>query len=409
MATAIKKAPSSAIYTWEGRDRQGRKTNGEMAAASLSLAKALLRKQGIHPTKVRKKTKPLFSPSKKPITTGDITVFTRQLATMMKAGVPLMQSFDIVAEGLANPSMVELVLEIRDDVASGSSLAESIQKQPKYFDPLFCSLIEAGEQSGALETMLTQVAIYKEKSEAVKKKIKKAMSYPIAVVAVACIVTAILLIYVVPQFAATFADFGAELPALTLFVVACSDFMQDYALYIFVSIAAAIYAFKQALMRSKPFSNAFDALLLKTPIFGNVVYMSIMARFSRTLATTFAAGVPLVEALESVAGAAGNHVYYRAIHKIREDVTSGNSLNASIQSSGLFPNLLIQMVAIGEESGALDEMLSKVAEHYETAVDDAVDALTGMMEPIIMSVLGGVVGTLLLAMYMPIFTIGSAM
>ncbi|ROR94767.1 type IV pilus assembly protein PilC [Sinobacterium caligoides] len=408
MATATRNAAKGATYTWEGKDRQGRKTSGEISAASIALAKAQLRNQGIKNGKVRKKTKPLFS-NKKPIKTSDITVFTRQLATMMKAGVPLMQSFEIVAEGLDNPTMAELVLEIRDDVAGGTSLAESLQKHPKYFDALFCSLIEAGEQSGALETMLDRVALYKEKSEAVKKKIKKAMTYPAAVVAVACIVTGILLIYVVPQFAETFGSFGAELPALTLFVLACSEFVQAYALLIVAAIVVAVVLFGQARQRSKPFADGLDRALLKAPIIGSVVYQSIMARFSRTLSTTFAAGVPLVDALDSVAGAAGNDVYYRAINKVKEEVTSGNTLNASIKATDLFPNLLIQMVAIGEESGALDEMLAKVANHYEEEVDNAVDSLTSLMEPLIMSVLGGVVGVLLLAMYMPIFTIGQVM
>ncbi len=409
MTTAIKKASSAAVYIWEGKDRLGKKKKGEMSATSVALAKAQLRKQGISPSKIRKKKKPLFSPGKKPIRSSDITVFTRQLATMMKAGVPLMQSFEIVAEGLDNPSMTELVLKIRDEVAGGTSFAESIKKHPKYFDPLFCSLIEAGEQSGALETMLDRVALYKEKSEAVKKKIKKAMTYPAAVVGVACIVTAILLIYVVPQFAATFSAFGAELPSITLFVMACSEFMQSYFLFIAVIIMAIVYSFSQARIRSKKFSDGVDRILLKMPIIGNVVYQSVMARFSRTLSTTFAAGVPLVEALDSVAGAAGNHVYYRALKNIKENVTSGSSLNSSIKETNLFPNLLIQMVAIGEESGALDEMLAKVAEHYEEEVDNAVDSLTSLMEPLIMSVLGCVVGTLLMAMYMPIFTMGSAM
>jgi type IV pilus assembly protein PilC len=407
MATAAKSV-KGATYTYEGKDSQGRKTTGEINTASVTLAKAQLRKRGINTTKIKKKTKPLFS-SKKSIKSSDITVFTRQLATMMKAGVPLMQSFEIVAEGLDNASMAELVLEIRDDVAGGTSLADSIRRHPKHFDDLFCSLIEAGEQSGSLETMLDRVALYKEKSEAVKKKIKKAMTYPLAVIAVAVVVTGILLVYVVPQFAATFEAFGAELPAITLFVVAASEFMQSYALIIVIAIALFVTAFGQARQRSKAFSDGVDRVALKMPLIGNIIYQSVMARFSRTLSTTFAAGVPLVESLDSVAGAAGNDVYYRAITKIRDDVTSGNSLNGSIKSTDLFPNLLIQMVAIGEESGALDEMLSKVADHYEQEVDDAVDALTSLMEPLIMAVLGVVVGVLLLAMYMPIFTMGSAM
>ncbi|CAH0993179.1 Type II secretion system protein F [Sinobacterium norvegicum] len=406
MATAAK-AVKGSTYTYEGKDSQGRKTTGEINTASVALAKAQLRKKGINTTKIKKKAKPLFV-SKKPIKSSDITVFTRQLATMMKAGVPLMQSFEIVAEGLDNPSMAELVLEIRDDVAGGTSLADSIRRHPSHFDSLFCSLIEAGEQSGSLETMLDRVALYKEKSELVRKKIKKAMTYPMAVIAVAVIVTGILLIYVVPQFAATFNAFGAELPAITLFVVAASEFMQTWTLAMIIGVVLFVVAFNQARARSKPFSDGVDRVLLKAPLISNIIYQSVMARFSRTLSTTFAAGVPLVESLDSVAGAAGNDVYYRAINKIRDDVTSGNSLNGSIKATDLFPNLLIQMVAIGEESGALDDMLAKVADHYEAEVDDAVDNLTSLMEPLIMAVLGVVVGVLLLAMYMPIFTIGSA-
>lgn len=403
---AVKQATPS-LYTWRGIDRSGKKVNGEISGPNQAGVKVLLRKQGIIAKSVKKKAKPLLGERKKAIKPMDICIFTRQLATMVKAGVPLVQSFDIVAEGLENPSMRNLVIDIKNDVAGGASLAGSLQKRPDYFDELFCNLVEAGEQSGSLETMLDRVATYKEKSEALKSKIKKAMSYPIAVVSVAVIVTGILLVKVVPQFAETFSSFGSELPAFTQFVLSISEFTQEWWLIIAVSIAATVYTFSFAKKRSKKVADAVDAFLLKAPIVGDIVEQSVYARFSRTLATTFAAGVPLVDALQSVAGAAGNVVYSNAINKVREDVTTGTQLNVAIRSTEKFPSMLMQMIAIGEESGALDEMLEKVANHYEAEVDNKVDGLTSLLEPLIMAVLGVLVGGLMIAMYLPIFMLGS--
>ena len=407
MATAAKSKTS--IYAWQGIDKQGRTTKGESSGISQTMVKAQLRKQGITPKSVKKKAKPLFGGSGKPIKPADIAIFARQLATMMKAGVPLVQSFDIVAEGLENPSMRDLVMEIKNDVASGSGFANSIAKHPKYFDELFCNLVGSGEQSGTLETMLERVATYKEKTEALKAKIKKALTYPIAVLVVAFVVTVILLVKVVPQFAETFSSFGGELPAFTQFVLHISEFTQEWWLVIIIGIIASALVFKEARARSAVVALAVDKAMLKAPVVGDIVYNSIMARFSRTLATTFAAGVPLIDALESVAGTAGNIIYADAIKRIRNDVVTGQQLNTSIRSTGLFPNMLLQMVAIGEESGALDEMLSKVATFYEDAVDNSVDSLTALLEPLIMSVLGVLVGGLMIAMYLPIFMLGSVM
>ncbi len=400
-------ATSTAIFTWSGTDRTGRSTKGEIHATTSAMAKAQLRRQGIKPKSVRKKAKPLFGGGGKAIKPADISIFTRQLATMMKAGVPLVQSFDIVAEGLENKRMRDLVNTLKNDVASGNGLAVSMAKHPRQFDELYCSLVSSGETSGTLEVMLDRVATYKEKTEQLKAKIKKAMTYPIAVVVVAVVVTAILLIKVVPQFAETFRSFGSDLPSFTLFVLEISYFTQEWWLIILVGIFAAIFLFKEAKLRSVKFAEFLDRLALKLPVVGDIVFNSVIARFSRTLSTTFAAGVPLVEALESTAGAAGNSLYAKAIRQIRDDVTTGNTLYSSIKSTGLFPNMLLQMVSIGEEAGALDEMLDKVANHYEEAVDNAVDSLSSLMEPIIMSVLGVLVGGLMIAMYLPIFMLGS--
>lgn len=407
MATQTQTAKSHT-FTWQGVDRKGQKTDGEISAPSAAMAKAMLRKQGINTKKVTKKSKPLFSSSGKPVKPADIAVFTRQMATMMKAGVPLIQSFEIVSEGVDKPSMKNLITEIKNEVASGSTFAFAISKHRNHFDDLYCNLIEAGEQSGALETMLDRVATYKEKTEALKKKIKKAMNYPIAVICVAFIVSAILLIKVVPQFASTFESFGSELPAFTQFVVAISDWMQEWWYIILGAVVGLVLLYKEAHKRSESFRDSVDALALKAPIVGNIVENSVYARFSRTLSTTFAAGVPLVDALESVSGATGNAVYKRAVKRVKEDVTSGQQLNTSIRATGLFPSMMLQMVSIGEESGALDEMLDKVATHYEAEVDNAVDGLTALMEPMIMSILGVLVGGLMIAMYMPIFMMGQA-
>jgi type IV pilus assembly protein PilC len=405
MATATAK---TSTYTWQGVDRQGRTTSGESQGVSQTMVKAQLRKQGITPKAVKKKAKPLFGGGGKAIKPADISIFTRQLATMMKAGVPLVQSFDIVADGLDNPTMSQLVYQIKNEVASGSGFANAISKHPKYFDELFCNLVASGEQSGTLETMLERIATYKEKSEALKAKIKKAMTYPIAVLLVATIVTGILLVKVIPTFADTFASFGSELPSFTLFVLGISEFVQAWWLIIVVSVIAAVFLFKEAKSRSAAVVYAVDKFMLKAPVVGNIIYQSIIARFARTLSTTFAAGVPLVDALDAVAGTAGNVIYAKAIRTIRDDVTTGQQLFTSIRSTNLFPNMLLQMVSIGEQSGALDDMLEKVANHYEDAVDDAVDNLTALLEPIIMSFLGVVVGGLMVAMYLPIFMMGAA-
>ena len=400
-------ASSAVTFSWSGTDKAGRTTKGEIQATTSSMAKAQLRRQGIMPKTVRKKAKPLFGGGGKPIKPADIAIFTRQLATMMKAGVPLVQSFDIVGEGLDKPKMRQLVESIKNDVASGNGLAPSLAKHPRFFDELFCSLVASGETSGTLEVMLDRVATYKEKTEQLKAKIKKAMTYPIAVVVVSLVVTAILLIKVVPQFAETFRSFGSDLPSFTLFVLNISYFVQDWWYIILACIIATIFLFREAKLRSVKFSEALDRLALQAPVVGDIVFNSVVARFSRTLSTTFAAGVPLVEALDSTAGAAGNSVYSKAIHQIRDDVTTGTTLYNSIKSTGLFPSMLLQMVSIGEESGALDDMLDKVATHYEEAVDNAVDSMSSLMEPIIMSVLGVLVGGLMIAMYLPIFMLGS--
>lgn len=400
------KPAKTNMYKWEGKNRQGAVMSGQMAGQDAALIKAQLRKQGINPTKVRKKGVELFSAGKK-IKPMDIAIFTRQMATMMKAGVPLLQSFDIIAEGVDNPNLRKLVDTLKQDVAAGNSFATSLRKHPAYFDDLYCNLVESGEQSGALESLLDRVATYKEKTEALKAKIKKAMNYPIAVVAVAVIVTAILLIKVVPQFQEVFASFGAELPAFTLFVIGISEFVQSDGWLIVVFFIAFAFIFKHVHRTSEKFRDSIDRALLKAPVVGHILYNSAVARFGRTLATTFAAGVPLVDALDSVAGATGNVVFKNAVMKIKSDVTSGMQLNFSMRATGVFPSMALQMTAIGEESGALDEMLDKVATHYEAEVDNAVDGLTALMEPLIMSVLGVLVGGLIIAMYLPIFQLGA--
>jgi type IV pilus assembly protein PilC len=400
-------ATRSDIFIWSGTDKSGRNSKGEIRAASPAMAKAQLRRQGIKPKNVKKKSKPLFGSGGKAIKPADIAIFTRQLATMLKAGVPLVQSFEIVAEGSEKPKMQELINTIRNDVAAGGGLAPSLAKHPRLFDELFCSLVASGEDSGTLEVMLDRVATYKEKTEQLKAKIKKALTYPTAVIVVAIVVTAILLIKVVPQFAETFRSFGSDLPAFTLFVLMISNFVQKWWFVILLMIIAAIFVFREAKLRSVKFSEFLDRLILRLPIFGVIVHDSVIARFSRTLATTFAAGVPLVDALESTAGAAGNSVYAKAIRQIKDDVTTGSTLYSSTKATGLFPNMLLQMMSIGEESGSLDEMLDKVANHYEEAVDNAVDSLSSLMEPMIMAILGVLVGGLMIAMYLPIFMLGS--
>ncbi len=398
----------SAIFVWEGTDKQGKKTKGEITSVNPALAKAELRKQGIAATRVRKKGKGISiggggGGSIKP---ADIALFTRQMATMMRAGVPLVQAFEIVSDGLDKAKLKDMIGTIRNDVAGGNSFASAIRRHPLYFDDLFCNLVDAGEQSGSLETMLDRIATYKEKTESLKAKVRKAMTYPIAVLAVAFIVSGILLIKVVPQFESVFAGFGAELPAFTQFVIGISEFTQAYWWMIVAGIIAAVAGFTMARRRSKALRDVLDRLALKMPVMGNIIEKSAVARYARTLSTTFAAGVPLVEALNSVAGATGNSVYVEAVYKIRDDVSTGQQLNYSMRSTGVFPNMVNQMVAIGEESGALDDMLDKSASYYEEQVDNAVDNLTALMEPMIMSVLGVLVGGLIIAMYLPIFQLG---
>ncbi|MGQ7956270.1 type II secretion system F family protein [Pseudomonas sp. SP16.1] len=400
------KALKTSTFSWEGKDKKGATVKGEISGQNPALVKAQLRKQGINPTKVRKKSAPLLGAGKK-IKPMDIALFTRQMATMMKAGVPLLQSFDIIGEGFDNPNMRKLVDEVKQEVAAGNSFAASLRKKPQYFDELYCNLVESGEQAGALESLLDRIATYKEKTEALKAKIKKAMNYPIAVVVVAIIVSAILLIKVVPQFEQVFANFGAELPAFTLMVIGLSQTLQEWWFIVLLLMFAAAFAFKEAHKRSQKFRDWIDHGVLKLPIVGDILYKSAVARFARTLSTTFAAGVPLVDALDSVSGATGNVVFKNATNKIKADVSSGMQLNFSMRSTGTFPSMAIQMTAIGEESGALDEMLDKVASFYEEEVDNMVDGLTSLMEPIIMSVLGVLVGGLIIAMYLPIFQLGN--
>lgn len=398
-----KKAPPRHTFTWEGKDKAGKTVKGESVGVNLQAVKAQVRKQGITTNKIKKKP----APRGKAIKPADIALFTRQMATMMKAGVPLVQSFELVADGADNINIRNLINDVRDEVSAGGSFGGALRKHPKYFDDLFCSLVEAGEQAGALETMLDRVATYKEKTEALKAKIKKALTYPIAVLVVAFVVTAILLIKVVPVFAQTFESFGANLPAFTQFVLNLSEFAQEWWLIIFATAGAAAYTFGEAKRRSQKFSDQVDALTLKAPAVGAVIQKAVVARFARTLSTTFSAGVPLVDALNSVAGAAGNAVFRDAIYNVRDSVTSGVQLNVALRQTGVFPTLLLQMASIGEESGALDAMLEKAAIHYESEVDDAVDNLTALLEPFIMSVLGILVGGLMIAMYMPIFQLGA--
>ncbi|MDZ4334621.1 MAG: type II secretion system F family protein [Pseudomonas sp.] len=400
------KAIKTSTFAWEGTDKKGSKVKGETSGINPALVKAQLRKQGINPTKVRKKSASFLSAGKK-IKPMDIALFARQMATMMKAGVPLLQAFDIIAEGVDNPNMRKLVDDIKQHVAAGNSFAASLRTRPEYFDDLFCNLVDAGEQAGALEDLLDRVATYKEKTEALKAKIKKAMNYPIAVVLVAIIVSAILLIKVVPQFETVFANFGAELPAFTQFVIGISKALQKWWFVILIAGFLGVFLFSETKKRSEKLRNWIDRTALKAPVVGNIIYNSSVARYARTLATTFAAGVPLVEALDSVAGATGNIVFKSAVQKIKQDVSSGMQLNFSMRTTNVFPSMAIQMTAIGEESGALDMMLDKVASYYEAEVDNAVDGLTSLMEPIIMSVLGVLVGGLIIAMYLPIFTLGA--
>lgn len=391
------------LYAWEGKDKTGKSVKGESRASGEAVVNATLRRQGIVVTKVKKKT---YSSGKK-ITEKDISLFTRQLATMMKAGVPLLQSFDIVGKGHANPSVSKLLLDIRADVETGTSLSNAFKKFPLYFDALFCNLVGAGEQAGILEDLLTRLAIYKEKTLAIKSKIKSALTYPIAILSIAFIVTAVIMLFVVPAFKKVFSTFGAELPGPTLVVIAISEFFVSYWYLIFGGIFGTIYFFFQSWQRSLKMQRFMDRLLLQLPIFGIVIRKATMARWTRTLATMFAAGVPLVEALDSVGGASGNAVYLDATIKIQSEVTTGTSLTVAMQNADVFPNMVTQMVSIGEESGSLDAMLGKVADFYEDEVDEAVASLSSLMEPLIMVVLGVIIGGLVIAMYLPIFKLGA--
>lgn len=399
------------IFIWDGTDRKGVKKKGEMSGQNVSMIKAELRKLGINPLKVKKKPKALFGgggPKGKPITPKDIAIFSRQLAVMMSSGVPIVQSFEIMGKGAENPKLRELIFAIKANIEGGATIADTFRQHPKYFDDLTCNLVYAGEQAGILESLLDKIATYKEKTEALKSKIKKALFYPIAVLVMAFIVTAVLLIFVIPQFEALFADFGADLPALTAFVVKLSKVFQEQWYLIFGGIGAVIYGFGQLKQRSVAFREGLERLALRAPVFGVLLNKAALARFARTLSTMFAAGVPLVEAMESVAGAVGNVVYREAVLKMRDEISIGTSITASMEQAGVFPNMIIQMTLIGEEAGSLDTMLGKVADFYEQEVDDAVDALTSLMEPMIMAVLGVLVGGLVIAMYLPIFKMGSA-
>ncbi len=392
-----------SLFVWEGKDKGGKIVRGEMRAMTETVVSTTLRRQGILPVKVKKQK---FK-SGGTVTDKDITLFTRQLATMMKSGVPLLQSFDIVGKGHSNPAVGKLLMEIKTEVETGSALNQAFRKYPLYFDSLFCNLVAAGEQAGILEALLDRLAVYKEKSLALKSKIKGAMFYPVAVLVVAFIVTAVIMIFVVPQFKSVFASFGADLPAPTLIVISMSEFFVAYWHIMFGSIFGSVYAFFYTWKRSIPMQIAMDRLMLKLPVFGDLLKKASVARWTRTLSTMFAAGVPLVEALDSVAGAAGNHVYKVATQQIQGEVSTGNSLTVAMQNAGVFPSMVIQMVSIGEESGALDGMLSKVADFYEQEVDDAVESLSSLMEPMIMVFLGGLIGGIVVAMYLPIFKLGS--
>lgn len=408
MATAEKiKTAREYIFKWEGVDRKGNKIKGQSPGPSDNFIKQQLRKQGISPTLVRKQSS-LLGPRKKAVKAGDIAIFLRQMATMMSAGVPLVQSLEIVGRGHENPSVGELIMGIKTHIESGNSFSAGLAQFPLYFDDLVVNLVDAGEKSGTLETLLDKIATYKEKTEAIKKKVKKALTYPTAVIIVAFIVTGILLYFVVPQFQDLFQGFGADLPAFTLMVIGLSEFVQDKWWLMALIIGGLGYGFHEAKRRSQNFRRFLDRVLLKAPIVGAILYKSAIARYARTLSTMFAAGVPLVEALDPVAKAAGNIVFEEAINTMRDQVATGQQLNLTMETSGMFPNMATQMVAIGEESGALDAMCAKVADFYEEEVDNLVDSLSSLLEPLIMSVLGVLVGGLVVAMYLPIFKLGQA-
>ena len=405
MATAVAaKGPKEFVFNWEGKDRAGKLVRGEMRATGATVVNATLRRQGVLVQKVKKQS--MGRGGK--VTDKDITLFTRQLATMMKAGVPLLQAFDIVGKGAANPAVGKLLQSVKTEVETGSSLAAAFRKYPLHFDALFCNLVQAGEQAGILESLLDRLATYKEKILAIKSKIKSALFYPISIIVVAFIITSIIMIFVIPAFKQVFTSFGADLPAPTLFVIAVSDWFVKYWYLIFGVTFGGVYAFFYSWKRSLPVQIFMDRLMLRIPVFGSLIRKSTIARWTRTLATMFAAGVPLVEALDSVGGASGNHVYLMATKQIQAEVSTGTSLTVAMQNASVFPTMVIQMCMIGEETGALDSMLSKVADFFEDEVDDAVEALSSLMEPMIMVVLGTLIGGMVISMYLPIFKLGQA-
>jgi type IV pilus assembly protein PilC len=401
-AAAAVKGPKEFTFNWEGKDRTGKVVRGEMRASGETVVTATLRRQGVLVQKIKKQR--IGGGGR--ISDKDITLFTRQLATMMKAGVPLLQSFDIVGKGASNRAVAKLLLDVKTEVETGSSLAQAFRKYPLYFDALFCNLVQAGEQAGILESLLDRLATYKEKILAIKSKIKSALFYPVAIIVVAFIITAIIMIFVIPAFKQVFTSFGADLPAPTLLVIAISDYFVQYWYLIFGVIGGGLYGFFAAWKRSIAVQIFMDRLLLRIPVFGDLVRKSTIARWTRTLSTMFAAGVPLVEALDSVGGASGNYVYLIGTKQIQSEVSTGTSLTVAMQNSAVFPSMVVQMVSIGEETGSLDAMLSKVADFYEAEVDDAVEALSSLMEPMIMVVLGTLIGGMVIAMYLPIFKLG---
>jgi type IV pilus assembly protein PilC len=402
-ATAAAKGVKDFVFEWEGKDRNGKIVKGELRAGGEAMVSATLRRQGILVNKVKKRRASGGSSIKQK----DIAVFTRQLATMMRAGVPLLQSFDIVARGATNPRLARLLNDIRQDVETGTSLSAAFRKHPMYFDALYCNLVEAGETGGILEALLDRLAIYQEKTVALKNKIKSALTYPIAVMIVAFIVVAVIMIFVIPAFKEVFTSFGADLPTPTLIVIAMSEFFVSYWWAMLIGIGGGLYFFIQSWKRSEKMQKRMDRLLLKIPVFGDLLYKSAVARWTRTLSTMFAAGVPLVEALDSVGGASGNAVFQEATEQIQRDVSTGSALTTSMQTSGIFPTMVLQMASIGEESGSLDHMLAKSAEFYEDEVDEAVKALSSLMEPFIIVILGGLIGGIVVSMYLPIFKIGA--
>jgi type IV pilus assembly protein PilC len=405
MAISATAAKKDVQFLWEGKDKRGNKVRGKTLAANEAALRADLRRQGVAATKVKTQSSAFRSGGK--VTSEDISVFSRQLATMLAAGIPMVQAFEIIGNGHEKPAMQKLVLDIKANIEGGSTLHESLAKHPLYFDDLFVNLVEAGEQAGALETLLDKIATYKEKTEALKKKIKKALFYPAAVLIVAVVVTIILLIFVIPQFESLFKGFGADLPAFTQMVVDLSRFVQHQGWWMAVIIGAGIYAFFYFYKRSKNMQRAIDRLMLRFPIIGPILQKSAIARFARTLSTMFAAGVPLVEAMQSVAGATGNIVYEEAVLRMKDEVATGQRLQRAMENVGLFPNMVVQMIAVGEESGSLDTMSGKVAEFYETEVDNAVDSMSSLLEPMIMAILGVLVGGMVIAMYLPIFKLGA--